>query len=95
MAECNKKWQDVQGTTKKKEAARRANAHATGGGPPLVCNLRPLRVGSKYSMFNYFKCMTNRYGFKKKLTNCLLIIRKYIHTVSANIKFISTMFRNW
>jgi DNA-binding winged helix-turn-helix (wHTH) protein len=32
---------------------------------------------------------------KKKLTNCLLIIRKYIHTVSANIKFISTMFRNW
>ena len=52
--------------TKKKEAARSANAHATGGGPPLVCNLRPLRVDSKYTMFNYFKCMTNRYGFKKK-----------------------------
>ena len=40
MAECKKKWQDVQGTTKKKEAARRANARATGGGPP-VSNLRP------------------------------------------------------
>jgi hypothetical protein len=41
--------------TKKKEAARSANAHATGGGPPLVCNLRPLRVDSKYTMFNYFQ----------------------------------------
>jgi hypothetical protein len=43
VAECKKKWQDVQGTTKKKEAAtcRRANACATGGGPPPVCNLRP------------------------------------------------------
>lgn len=41
VAECKKKWQDVQGTTKKKEAARRANARATGGGPPPVCNLRP------------------------------------------------------
>ena len=40
MAECKKKWQDVQGTTKKKEAARRANACATGGGLPPVCNLR-------------------------------------------------------
>jgi hypothetical protein len=41
---CKKKWQDVQGTTKKKEAAtcRRANACATGGGPPPVCNLRNL-----------------------------------------------------
>ena len=41
MAECKKKWQDVQGTTKKKEAARRANARATGGGPPPVSDLRP------------------------------------------------------
>ena len=40
MAECKKIWLDVQETTKKKEAARRANAHATGGGPPPVCNLR-------------------------------------------------------
>jgi hypothetical protein len=40
VAECKKKWQDVQGTTKKKEAARRANACATGGDPPPVCNLR-------------------------------------------------------
>jgi hypothetical protein len=32
---------DVQGTTKKKEAARRANARATGGGPPPVSDLRP------------------------------------------------------
>jgi hypothetical protein len=28
VAECKKKWQDVQGMTKKKEAARRANACA-------------------------------------------------------------------
>ena len=41
VAECKKKWQDVQWTTKKKEAARRENARATGGGPPPVCNLRP------------------------------------------------------
>ena len=41
VAECKKKWQEVQGMTKKKEAARSANAHATGGGPPPVCNLRP------------------------------------------------------
>ena len=40
VMECKKKWQDVQGTTKKKEAARRENARATGGGPPSVCNLR-------------------------------------------------------
>jgi hypothetical protein len=33
VAECKKIWLDVQETTKKKEAARRANAHATGGGP--------------------------------------------------------------
>ena len=31
----------MQRTTKKKEAARRANACATGGGPAPVCNLRP------------------------------------------------------
>jgi hypothetical protein len=36
VAECKKKWQDVQGTTKKKEAARRTNAHATGGGQCFV-----------------------------------------------------------
>jgi hypothetical protein len=41
VAECKKKWQDVQGTTKKREAARRANARATGGGPPPVSDLRP------------------------------------------------------
>jgi hypothetical protein len=41
VAECKKKWQDVQGTTKKKEAARGANARATGGGPPPVSDLRP------------------------------------------------------
>jgi hypothetical protein len=43
VAECKQKWQDVQGTTKKKKAAtcRRANARATGGGPPPVSDLRP------------------------------------------------------
>jgi hypothetical protein len=41
------KWQEVQGMTKKKEAARSANAHATGGGPPLVCNLRHFKIYEK------------------------------------------------
>jgi hypothetical protein len=41
LKECKKIWLDVQRTTKKKEAARRANACATGGGPAPVCNLRP------------------------------------------------------
>ena len=41
MAECKKKWQDVQGTTKKTEAARRAIARASGGGSPPVSNIRP------------------------------------------------------
>ena len=54
MAEYKKKWQDVQGTTKKKEAARRANAQATGGGPPPVCNLRPWEsaVSIQYSIIS-------------------------------------------
>jgi Ribonuclease G/E len=41
VAECKKKWQDVQGTTKKTEAARRAIARASGGGSPPVSNIRP------------------------------------------------------
>ena len=41
VVECKKIWLDVQRTTKKKEAARRANACATGRGPAPVCNLRP------------------------------------------------------
>ena len=73
MAECKKKWQDVQGTTKEKEAARRANARATGGGPPPVSDLRPWESAVSIQ--------------RSIISN--------VHTVSANIKFISTMFRNW
>ena len=38
--EIKKKWQDLQGSTKKKEAARRSAAKETGGGPAPVCALK-------------------------------------------------------
>ncbi|CAC5391544.1 unnamed protein product [Mytilus coruscus] len=41
VADCKKKWQDLQAATKKKEATRRSEARATGGGPPPVCNFKP------------------------------------------------------
>ncbi|CAC5421939.1 unnamed protein product [Mytilus coruscus] len=41
VADCKKKWQGLHAATKKKEATRRSEARATGGGPPPVCNFKP------------------------------------------------------
>ena len=62
-----------RGRQRKRKQLRRANARATGGGPPPVSNLRPWESAVSIQ--------------RSIISN--------VHTVSANIKFISTMFRNW
>jgi hypothetical protein len=67
VAECKKKWQDVQGTTKKKEAARRAIARATGRGPPPVCNLNLIFADTVCIYFLIISRQFVRFFFKPYL----------------------------